>query len=255
MDRFGTVGRPIICVPGLGDLRSSYRSLVPLLVGSGHTLYVMDLRGHGDSDVGFDSYSAADIGEDILALIEQEDLHDVIVVGNSIGGGASCFAASSSDRIVGQVLLNPFVRDMPADRFLRPLSHLLFMRPWGVWVWGQYRSTLFKTAPADLEENHRAVLDNLRKKQRLEAAMQMIRASKAPVAERLGTLTIPSLVVMGAEDPDYGDPVAEGELLKRLLGGDVESVVLDGVGHYPQVENAEETAAHIVSFVERVHGA
>lgn len=46
-------------VPGMGELRSSFRHLVPGLVAAAHRVATMDLGGHGDSDVAFDAYCAA----------------------------------------------------------------------------------------------------------------------------------------------------------------------------------------------------
>jgi Predicted hydrolases or acyltransferases (alpha/beta hydrolase superfamily) len=92
---------------------------------------------------------------------------------------------------------------------------------------------------------------------RLAAMRAMLRASKADIAARLGELTVPALVVMGADDPDYPDPAAEGEALRGLLGGPTEVALLAEAGHYPQVERPDETAALVRDFLvrEAAHGA
>ncbi len=46
-------GPLVVAVPGMGDLRSSYRHLAPALVDAGFRVATMDLRGHGDSDTTF----------------------------------------------------------------------------------------------------------------------------------------------------------------------------------------------------------
>ena len=61
-DRTGE-GPLVLLVPGMGDLRSTYRFLVPDLVAAGFTAVSVDLRGHGDSDVGFGSYGDAETAE------------------------------------------------------------------------------------------------------------------------------------------------------------------------------------------------
>ena len=43
-------GPLVVCVPGMGDLRASYRFLRESLVAAGYRVVLMDLRGHGDSD-------------------------------------------------------------------------------------------------------------------------------------------------------------------------------------------------------------
>ena len=54
---------------------------------------------------------------------------------------------------------------------------------------------------------------------------------------------------MGAQDPDYTDPVAEGETLRTLLGGQVQVEVIDQTGHYPQIERPEETARLVLAYL------
>jgi pimeloyl-ACP methyl ester carboxylesterase len=50
---------------------------------------------------------------------------------------------------------------------------------------------------------------------------------------------------MGTKDPDFPDPAAEARLIAGRLRGDV--VMIEGAGHYPQAEFAEETAAAILA--------
>src|SRR4051794_30376594 len=68
-DTVGT-GPLVICVPGMGELRSVYRRTVPALAAAGYRAVTIDLRGHGDSDATFSSYDDVAAGGDILALIE-----------------------------------------------------------------------------------------------------------------------------------------------------------------------------------------
>ena len=64
-------GPLVLLVPGMGDLRGTYRFLVPALVAAGYRVASTDLRGHGDSDAGFASYGDEETAGDIAALIEE----------------------------------------------------------------------------------------------------------------------------------------------------------------------------------------
>ena len=46
-------GPLVVAVPGMGDLRSTFRELTGPLLGAGFSVAVMDLRGHGASDTTF----------------------------------------------------------------------------------------------------------------------------------------------------------------------------------------------------------
>ncbi len=240
--QYGTTGQPMICVPGLGDLRSTWRAFGPAMAEQGYVVYAMDLRGHGESDTGFSSYTTEDIGDDIVAVLRHFDLSDAVVVGNSIGGGAAVHAAlAAPDRVQRLVLVNPFVRDMPNSKFMRVLVPFLFFWLWGAWLWAWFYGTLFKSPPADHADHHALVRANFGDRARLAAVRDMMRASKAGVGERLGELCVPSLVIMGSQDPDFPDPAAEGENLRRMLGGEVTVRMVDDAGHYPQIEQPDAT--------------
>ncbi len=64
-------GPLIVCVPGMGELRSSYRHNTRPLAEAGYRVATIDLRGHGDSDATFDSYDDVAAATDLLALIDQ----------------------------------------------------------------------------------------------------------------------------------------------------------------------------------------
>lgn len=249
-ETFGSGGTPIVAIPGIGDTRASFRVLAPMLAEAGHTVHVMDLRGHGESDSGFDSYRSEDIGDDVVALLDALDLDDAVLLGNSVGAAAAVHASLSSDRVARLVLLSGFVSDPPNFRVMRAVMLLMFAWPWGVWLWGNYRKTLFKSPPADMEANQADVLANLRGPGRLQALRSMMRASKASIAERLSGVSVPALIAMGAQDPDFDDPAEEARLQAERLGGDNEVAMIEQAGHYPQIEQPAETSRVILKFLD-----
>src|ERR1700733_8306586 len=89
----GGDGPLVVLVPGMGDLRSTYRFVAPALRRAGYRVACTDLRGHGDSDTTFASYGDIETAGDLIALIEE--LHGpAVVVGNSMGAGAATLAAA-----------------------------------------------------------------------------------------------------------------------------------------------------------------
>ena len=104
-------GPLVVLVPGMGDLRSAYRFLAPVLRSAGYRVACTDLRGHGDSDPSFASYGDVETAGDITALIEELG-GPAVVVGNSMGAGAAVYAAAERPELIsGLVLVGPFVRN------------------------------------------------------------------------------------------------------------------------------------------------
>src|SRR5580704_19993 len=86
-------GPLVLLVPGMGDLRSTYRFLAPSLIEAGYRVVATDLRGHGDSDTTFDAYGDVQTSSDIVALVEQLG-GSAVIVGNSMGAGAAVLVAA-----------------------------------------------------------------------------------------------------------------------------------------------------------------
>lgn len=246
------VGPSVLCVPGMGELRSSYRFLTPALVDAGYRVITMDLRGHGDSDVGFETYDDVAAGTDVVALLDELG-ERAVVVGNSMGAGAAAWAAvESPDRVAGLVLMGPFVRQVPVGKLMELMFRLAMMRPWARVAWlGWYPKLFPGRKPADFGEHKDRIDRNLREPGRAAAFAATTRTSHAPVEARLDEVATPTLVIMGSKDPDFPDPAAEGEIVASRLGG--ETMVVPNAGHYPQAEYPEVVSPAVVEFLGRVY--
>ena len=112
-------GPLVVCLPGMGELRSSYRHLTPLLLQAGFRVATLDLRGHGDSEATFTAYDDEALASDALALVDELG-GPAYIVGNSMGAGAAVIAAADRpDAVLGLVLVGPFVRNPPGARWRR----------------------------------------------------------------------------------------------------------------------------------------
>lgn len=249
-------GPLVICVPGMGDLRTSYRFLAPRLVASGYRVATMDVRGHGETSVHWPDYSVAAIGSDMLALARALG-GAAVLVGNSMASGAAVWAAAEAPELVaGVALLDPFVRDTQSpltSRVMGAVYTALFAEPWGVAVWKWYYARLYPTAkPADFDANLARLAASLREPGRLATLRSMIRASKAASEARLARVRAPALVMMGTKDPDFKDPAAEARLVAAKLASaaSVEVRMIAGAGHYPQTEMPDETASDLLTFLD-----
>jgi pimeloyl-ACP methyl ester carboxylesterase len=246
-------GPLVVLVPSLGDRRQEYRLFVPLVVAAGFRAVSMDLRGHGESSVGWPEYTNAAIGRDILALVKSLDAGPAIIVGTSMGAGAAAWAAAEDPAAVrALVLISPFVRDIPMPQWKRLLVQALvrtaFVGPWGPAAWGMYYASLYKRArPADFAAYQAALVANLKEPGRLAALQGTLRATKADVEARLDEVKAPTLIVMGTKDPDFTDPELEGLALARILRG--RSVIVENAGHYPHAEVPNATASMVGPFL------
>jgi pimeloyl-ACP methyl ester carboxylesterase len=242
-------GPLILCVPGMGDLRSEYRFLVPQLVAAGYRVAAMDVRGHGETSESWPDYSVAAIGADMVALIRHLQAGPAVIIGTSMAAGAAvCAAAAAPDRISGVVLIGPFVRDTLPQWQRTLLFYPALSRPWGLSLWRRaYRSYYPTRMPEDFPSYTAIQQANLRQPGRLEALRTMMLASKQASETSLDQVRAKALVVMGTRDPDFKNPAAEAQLVSERLRGQV--VMIEGAGHYPHAEMPEKTGPAILSFL------
>jgi pimeloyl-ACP methyl ester carboxylesterase len=243
-------GPLVVLVPGMGDLRSSYRFVAPALREAGYRVACADLRGHGDSDTTFKSYGDQETAGDITALVEELG-GPALVVGNSMAAGSAVIAAAGRpDLVSGIVLIGPFVRDPKTSFVQRLMLRMAMARPWAAIAWKAYLPKLYAgRRPGDFDEYLDKVASNLRRPGHAKAFSLTTRTSHAPAEARLPQVSSPALVLMGEKDPDFGDPRAEAAWISQALRAEV--VMVPEAGHYPQSQQPETTTDAILAFLEQ----
>ncbi len=251
-------GPLVVAVPGMGDLRSTFRDLVAPLVSAGYRVAVMDLRGHGDSDTTFRIHGDVVTGQDLIALIDELG-GPAVVLGNSMGGGAAAWAAAERpDAVAGLVLYGGFLRNPKASAFtaasLHGLYRLLFVKPWGAAFWASYYKGLNKGTKAPwLDEHAAAIRANLKEPGRMRSFRQLtIQLTHAPVEARLPEVHAPMLAFVGDQDPDFKDPEAERQWIASL---GAETVLVPASGHYTQAQRPDITVPGTVAFIDKLRRA
>jgi pimeloyl-ACP methyl ester carboxylesterase len=246
-------GPLVITVPGMADLRSTWRHLVPSLVDAGFRVASMDLRGHGDSDTTFSTYDDVAAASDIAALAEHLG-GPAIVVGNSMGAASAVIAAAQRPELIaGLALVGPFVRNPQATAWQTWMMRLAMGGPWARRAWMTYFPTFYPTRrDANYTEHRDAVAAGLAQPGHLRAFRATTHLSHAPAEAVLDQVHIQVLVVMGTKDPDFPDQRAEADFIVERLGGRV--AMIEGAGHYPQNEFPELTTPEIVGFALEIKG-
>ena len=250
-DDNGVAGPLVIAAPGMGDTRHSYRHLRDGLAAAGIRFVTMDLRGMGESSVGWDDLSDAAIASDYLALIDELGGGPAVLVGNSLSCASSVIAASDApEKVSGVMLLGPFVRDVPMAWWQKAAFGAMLSPPWGRSMWvSYYRKNLYPgPQPPDHDAYVSELSENLRERGRFSAFRAISTNSHAESGNRLGSIQQPVVVVMGTADPDFPDPEAEAEEIGRLMNAEV--VMSDGSGHYPQADNPTLVLDELINLVQ-----
>jgi pimeloyl-ACP methyl ester carboxylesterase len=252
-------GPLIVLSHGIGDRRQAFRFLAPMLVQAGFRVAAADMRGHGDSSLGWASISRTDVAGDLVALIRHLG-GPAIIVGQSLSGGAATIAAATApDQVKGIVEIGPFTRKVQYSpgglvrirRYRRGtllLGGVVLLRSLNDWF--RYLDLAYPEKPADYAAYMAALRAKLSEPGRMAEFLKTMKTSPADAGDALALISCPALIIMGDEDPDFADPKAEAEAITAAMPAGLGTVaMIKGAGHYPHAQCADEVAGLITSFV------
>ena len=258
-------GPLVVLSHGIGVRRRDYRFLAPMLAQAGYRVANADLRGHGESSMGWASITRTDVAGDLLALIGHLG-GPAVIVGHSLSGGAATIAAATRpDLVAGVVEINPFTRKPKPDlggllrvRRYRRCAFLLtgtqVFRSLGLWL--RYLNLAYPAKPADYAGYMAALAAKLREPGRMAEFLKTFKSTPAGAGAQLPNVRCPALVIMGTLDPDFADPRAEGEAIVAAMPAGAGTVAMvDGAGHYPHAQSPEAVAELVTPFLKEHAGA
>ena len=254
-------GPLVVLAHGIGDSRHSYRFLAPALAAAGYRVANVDIRGCGDSSLGWDGYSRTDIAGDLVALVRHLG-GPAVIIGQSISGGAATIAAATAPELItGLIELAPATRAASVD-----LGGLVRVRRYRVGfvrlartvgfrslpAWKKYLDLAIPVKPADWDAELARIEATLSEPGRMKALKAMAMSKPADAGAQLGNVACPVLVIEGSADPDWADPRAEGErILTDLPTGLGELAVIEGAGHYLHTQTPDQVLALALPFLAK----
>jgi pimeloyl-ACP methyl ester carboxylesterase len=257
-------GPLVVLSHGIGVRRQEYRFLAPMLAQAGYRVANADLRGHGESSLGWASITRTDVAGDLLALIRHLD-GPAVIVGHSLSGGAATIAAVKQPELVGGIVeINPFTRVQKPN--VGALLRIGRYRRGVLWLggtqlfhslsaWMRYLDVAYPTKPTDYEDYMAALRAKLREPGRMAEFMNTFKSTPADAEAQLPNVRCPALVIMGTLDPDFADPKAEGDgIAAAMPPGLGEVATVDGAGHYPHAQSPDQVAALVIPFLKHHAG-
>ncbi|HEX4402119.1 MAG TPA: alpha/beta hydrolase [Galbitalea sp.] len=242
-------GPLVICAPGMGDIRQTFRYTVPVLLEAGYRVATFDIRGHGESDTTFSRFDDEAEASDIIALAEHLG-SPAVVIGNSMGAAAGVIAAARHPELITSlVLVGPFVRNPKVNSLMKGIMRVATAALWAAPVWKSYLPSLYAgRKPTDQNEFAAAANAAMRRKGYAAAFSKTTHLSHAPAEALLSNVHTPVLVVMGELDPDFPKPADEANWIAAQLKAEV--LMVPEAGHYPQSQQPELVGPTIVQFLK-----
>jgi pimeloyl-ACP methyl ester carboxylesterase len=244
---------PIVLIHGSGGAINWWDDVVPLL-SQDHRVIAVDMLGYGGSSKPKEGYSVDSQASLIAQVLAKLDVSKATVVGHSFGAMVATALAESSPELVAGVV----VIDMGPDRSyggLKGTAKAAQLPLLGQALWRIAPDFMIKRnvaqgfAPGfDVPDKY---VDDVRK-MTYPAYHDSYSASKdysgeKPLNERLEATGVPLLVIFGEEDQMFD---ARESISAYAAVPGVQTLLIPGAGHSPQVEAPAETANAIRTFAD-----
>ena len=261
-------GTPVVLVHCYTCSMKWWDDLAPLLERD-HRVIRVDLLGHGGSDKPGGGYSIDDQATAVAEALAKLGVVNATVVGHSLGGSVVTALAERSPQLATRVvIIDQAAEDgFESEGFAQRLSY------WP--IIGQASERLLHIAPkstirdqyddafapgydiASGFANPNQPVDDLRAmtytayKETHDAEEDFV--GEAPLDQRLATAGVPAMVIFGAEDQLYDAQAAVDRYRQNVAG--VQTHVIAGAGHSPNVERPHAVAPLILSWAAPPRGA
>ncbi len=243
---------PIVLIHGTAGAINWWDEVVPLLA-AGHRVVAIDMLGYGGSSKPESDYSVETQAGLISQVLAGLGVRRAAVAGHSLGGAvATALAVNSPDLVSGVVLIDT----APDTSFggLSGTAKAIKIPIFGQALWRMTPDALIRRnlqqafvpgfeVPDKFVDDVRAMTFPAYRKS-LDSGGDF--SDGNPLNEQLAKTGDPLLVIFGEDDEFY--PARETISAYATVPG-VETLLIPGVGHSPQVEVPEQTVAAIERFV------
>jgi pimeloyl-ACP methyl ester carboxylesterase len=248
-------GRPVLFVHAWALSSAMWAYQIADLGQRGLRCIAFDRRGHGRSDVPNGGYDLDSLADDLADVIEQLDLHDVALVGMSMGTNEILhyIGRHGTERISRIALLGPttpFVLQTADNAYGAPQAY--FEQTWAAWA---------SDFPKWIEDNKLPFFTPETSVQMMEWVAEMMREMPIPVALATGRAMVttdlrpvlakidrPVLILHG--DNDHSAPL---EITGRRTAEGIKGAVLKvypGGPHGLFVTHMKQVNADLLAFLQ-----
>ena len=220
-------GEPALVLHGWGGSIEAVGSVLSALAPV-TTAYAIDMPGFGESDPPPVPWGTAEYAGFVRKLMDELGIRSAAVIGHSFGGRVAIrLAVEFPDRVTKLVLVN--------SAGIRPKRKLGYYRRLALAKFGKVLERVGGHHGARLRA---AIVRHTASADYLDAGPlrgTFVRIVNEDLREHLPRISVPTLLVWGAQDQDT--PLADGQLMERMIP-DAGLVVFEHAGHYSYVDAA-----------------
>ena len=242
------IGRPVVLIHGYPFNRSLWNEQVEALSSTCRVI-APDLRGFGESDAAATA-TMNEMAHDVAQLMDHLEITQAAIGGLSMGGYvALAFYKQFPSRVRALVLVD--TRAQADNEEAKQTREQQARKALDAGMAGIADSMLPKLLTPETVSKHPEIVKRVRDmmlKTKPEGAAAALRgmAERDDQTSLLSKITVPTLIVVGAEDAIT--PVADSEKMNQAIAGS-RLVVLENAGHVSNLERTEKFNEALLDFL------
>ena len=211
-----------------------------------HLVVAMDLAGHGESGSSRKNWTMSALGDDVAAVVQLLDLHEIVLIGHSMGADVVLHAARQlGPRVHGLIWVDQYTRLaglMSEAEVAERVAHFA----------ADFRSTTYRMVsgmfPSGAEPDLVRRVSQEMSSARPEIAIPLLAATLNHARSVPGLVRELGLPVVAMNAPN---PRAD---TKSLVQHGIEVYEMPGVGHFPMLEQPGEFNALLARAIGHING-
>jgi len=247
----GPAGAPVVTLShSLAARLEMWEPQVKALAGRWRVLRY-DTRGHGGSDAPAGPYTLDELAEDARALLGALGISTTHWVGLSMGGMIGQTLALKAPELFASLVLCDTTSRVPPEA--KPqweerirTADTQGMEPLVEPTLGRWFTPPFRERQPEVVERVRAMIRGTKPAGYIGCCRAI---AGLDLTDRVGAIKLPTLVIVGEEDP--GTPVAAARVLHERIKGS-ELVVLKSASHLSNLEQPDLFSGALTDFLRRV---
>jgi len=254
IEKGDAAGLPVIFLHGFPFSHEMWKEQLEL-VGASYRTIAYDIRGHGLSDIGDGQYTIEGHVDDLIALLDHLKIQKTVIVGLSMGGYITLRALQRNpERFMGAVLCDTRAEGDTDEGKIRRFAGVKGVKEGGS---AQFADGFVKAvfAPESFERKKDAVAmirAIIGRTPPLSIAGTLIAlAARTDTSSTLGTIGIPTLILVGESD-QITPPDASRAMHVKIKGAEIH--LLPRAAHMSNLENPEAFNGHLTDFLKHVSG-
>ncbi len=234
----------LVFVHGWACDRTYWSEQLPRFAGT-HRVVALDLAGHGESGTDRTEWTVRRLADDVVAVLEAEDLRNVVLIGHSMGAPVSLLAAQTAPGRIEAIVAVDALHD--AER-----SSEEELRSFIAAVEADFQGTLRTSVPrylfrpdADPDLVTRVASDMSQAP--AEIAIPLLRSlATFDLRRALARVEVPIRCINSTATNIEGN---------RKYARDFDAVLMEGVGHFPMLEQPQAFNSLLERVLSELEGA